>query len=261
MRLFFDTVLIVAVFEALLAIGVSFLTIPGEAGEQLSNLITKVPGLDVMIGLFTWIPWVVFSIAFGWRGLFGSFVGEIIALFIWIAAHESVYRQATAGPRIVKVINRTVGRWQNHAALWFTVIALPGFILVRLTQYIVYPGLIYLLRFPKYKQSEWISVSRQKFSGLVGHDLIWCLYCDWMTGLWSLGSEMLRNLESFWCPIRFYDGKKCDNCTQEFPDLNHGWVPADGNMQQVAEKLETMYGAEGVNAWFGHPVRLTVKGK
>ena len=35
-----------------------------------------------------------------------------------------------------------------------------------------------------YKQAEWVNVSRTKFDGLVGHDLIWCLYCDWR---WSDG--------------------------------------------------------------------------
>ena len=50
-------------------------------------------------------------------------------------------------------------------------------------------------------------------------DLIWCLYCDWMTGVYAFGGEMLRNVESFWCPIRFYDGKKCENCKIDFPDI------------------------------------------
>ena len=40
-----------------------------------------------------------------------------------------------------------------------------------------------------------------------------------LTGVYSLGAEMLRNVESFWCPIRFYDGKKCDNCKLDFPDI------------------------------------------
>ena len=47
-----------------------------------------------------------------------------------------------------------------------------------------------------------------KVEGLVGHDRIWCLYCDWMTGVWSLGTEMLRNVESFWCPLRFSSDAK-----------------------------------------------------
>jgi hypothetical protein len=99
-------------------------------------------------------------------------------------------------------------------------------------------------------------VSRQKFGGLVGHDLIWCLYCDWMTGVYSLGAEMLRNVESFWCPIRFYDGKKCENCKVDFPDLDGGWVRADGSMSEVAGVLEEKYGS-GRREWFGHPARTT----
>jgi hypothetical protein len=72
---------------------------------------------------------------------------------------------------------------------------------------------------------------------------------------------MLRSVESFWCPIRFYDGKKCDNCKLDFPDINGGWVPAHGTMQQVTETLEGMYTGNGPRAWFGHPVRMTVNGK
>jgi hypothetical protein len=131
---------------------------------------------------------------------------------------------------------------------------------IRLMEVAMYPALIHLLDFPPYDQAQWVNVSRQKFSGLVGHDLIWCLYCDWMTGVYSLGAEMLRNVESFWCPIRFYDGKKCENCKLDFPDVNGGWVPADGDMQQVDQKMQAMYG-DGQRAWFGHPVRLTVKGR
>jgi hypothetical protein len=103
---------------------------------------------------------------------------------------------------------------------------------------------------------EWVTVSRQKFDGLVGHDLIWCLYCDWMTGVYSLGAEMLRNVESFWCPIRFYDGKKCENCRIDFPDIDR-WVPADGNMKQVTELLLEKYPPESEEprAWFGSTCR------
>jgi hypothetical protein len=144
--------------------------------------------------------------------------------------------------------------------VWVTSVCTPVFCLVRMAELFVYPPLTLLVGLPKYDHAEWVNVSRQKFEGLVGHDLIWCLYCDWMTGVWSLGSEMLRNVESFWCPIRFASGKKCANCATDFPDLEHGWVPADGNMVDVTATIERMY-AGNVRAWFGHPVRITVKGK
>jgi hypothetical protein len=88
----------------------------------------------------------------------------------------------------------------------------------------VYPPIQWLTGFPSYRSGDWVNVSRHKFSGLVGHDLIWCLYCDWMTGIWSLGTEMLRNVESFWCPIRFSNTAKCDNCSVDFPDVKNEWV-------------------------------------
>ena len=75
-----------------------------------------------------------------------------------------------------------------------------------------------------------------------------------MTGVYSLGAEMLRNVESFWCPIRFYDGKKCENCKLDFPDLEGGWVAADGTMDEVVELMECKYGGQQ-HSWFGHRER------
>ena len=83
-----------------------------------------------------------------------------------------------------------------------------------------------------------------------------------MTGVWSLGTEMLRNVESFWCPIRFASGKKCANCSTDFPDVNNGWVPATATMADVTETLAAKYPPDQYpRAWFGHPGRVTVKGR
>ena len=71
---------------------------------------------------------------------------------------------------------------------------------------------------------------------------------------------MLRNVESFWCPIRFDNEKKCENCSVDFPDVKNGWVAADSDITRAAKVLEEQHG-HGTHAWFGHPVRLTVKGK
>ena len=109
---------------------------------------------------------------------------------------------ARRGPRIVTFLNALVGPWRNFLAVWVTALVVPVFWIIRVSELVVYPCLIRLIRFPRYRQAEWVNVSRHKFTNLVGHDLIWCLYCDWMTGVWSLGSEMLRNVESFWCPIQ-----------------------------------------------------------
>ena len=110
-----------------------------------------------------------------------------------------------------------------------------------MAQLILYTPLVKLVQFSPYNAADWISVSRQKFSGLVGHDLLWCLYCDWMTGVWSLGTERLRNVESWGCPIRCSCEKKCANCAIDFPDVNNAWVHASGNMADVVKTLDRMY--------------------
>jgi hypothetical protein len=250
----------VAVALTALAVSLSLLGRLGGAGRAVGGALVRTPGLDVVVSLFTWVPWVVGGTALGWRGVLAALAGQVVALFAWVFLHELAHRDAARGPRIVKFINRTVGRWRNHLALWVTMVALPGFLFIRVVEIACYPMLVWLLDFPKYRQAEWVNVSRQKFDGLVGHDLIWCLYCDWMTGVYSLGAEMLRNVESFWCPIRFRDGKKCDHCKLDFPDVAHGWVPATATMSDVEQTMERQYGA-GQRSWFGHPARLTVKGR
>lgn len=232
----------------------------GPASRRLSDALCRAPGLDWLVMYFTVLPLIVGPIVGGWVGLLGAIVGQVAAVLIWIQLHELWHRDVVRGPRIVKSLNRIVGPWRNHAALWVTAIVTPLFALVRVAEVLLYPALHLLIGLPEYNQSEWVNVSRQKFCGLVGHDLIWCLYCDWMTGIWSLGTEMLRNVESFWCPIRFYNGKKCTNCALDFPDINDGWVPADGTMAQVAALIERMH-SSGDHSWFGHRVPLTVHGE
>ncbi len=232
----------------------------GRPGRSVAHAFTRAPILDLIVASFSWIPWVIAACLGGWGAFLGSLAGQLALLYLWIAFHEWLHADAAKGPRIVKTLNRLVGRWRNHTALIVTLIAYPGFWLIRFMELLVYPLLVWLLKFPRYRHGDWVNVSRQKFDGLIGHDLIWCLYCDWMTGVYSLGGEMLRNVESFWCPIRFYDGKKCANCRIDFPDIDHGWTSADATMADVEKNLMDHY-ADGQRTWFNHPARLTVKGQ
>lgn len=226
----------------------------GLFGKTLSEACTQSPGLDFILSVIVWIPWLTGSLVAGWLGLAATLVGQIAAMQLWIFYHESSHREVTQGLRIVHFLNKEIGWWRNHLGLWVSTLALPMFFLIRLSEIVIYPLLVWILGFPKYVHGDWINVSRQKFEGLVGHDLIWCLYCDWMTGVYSLGAEMLRNVESFWCPIRFYDGKKCENCKLDFPDLDNGWVDADKKMDDVVELMESKYSSQP-HSWFGHPDR------
>lgn len=238
----------------------ALLTFLPRRNQRLSDILCRAPWLDLIVGSFTIFPWIIASILGGWGGFLGSILGQAAALVVWTSYHELMYRKDVEGPRIVKFIEKTIGPWQNQLALMLTLVALPGFWFIRITEMVAYWPLVVLLDFPKYRQSDWINVSRQKFDGLVGHDLIWCLYCDWMTGVYALGAELLRNVESFWCPIKFYDGKKCANCAIDFPDINHGWIEPDKSMSDVVAKLEEMY-TTGPRAHFMHPVRLTIRGR
>lgn len=247
----------------------------GPAGRAVCDWAAKAPALDVVVCWFLHGPHAA-AVVWWWMtpersahmlaaALGATVVAQMLALTLWGWAHELTHPAARRGPRIVFTLNRRVGRFRQVVAVWSTGVVVPLFTLIRVAEIVVYPVLVWLVRFPRYDQSQWVMVSRQKFSGLVGWDLIWCLYCDWMTGVWSLGSEMLRNVESFWCPIRFGSPEKCANCAHDFPDLNGGWVRADGTMAEVTAAIEKHYpGPGGENGWFGHPgrqVTLTIDGK
>lgn len=236
----------------------------GNAGHGVSAWLSRAPGLDGVVTYFIALPPILAAIFGGWVGLAGAILGQCIALQSWVVLHELAHPQARKGPRILKAINRIVGRWRNHAALWVTLTVAPMFWVVRVAQYLGYPPLVWLVKLPPYDSGAWVNVTRHKFDGLVGHDRIWCLYCDWMTGVWSLGSEMLRNVESLWCPLRFGDAAKCENCRIDFPDIEGGdhspaWLPAHGDMAGAQALVEQQYEGVTPRAWWGHPSRLTIE--
>ncbi len=274
-------ILVAAAILVVLLLGAGLLHLTAHLAPGAHDAVCRAPLLDVLVAYFTALPWFLGPVLGAnarmfheelapipwWLGLIAGVAGQIIALIVWTRAHELMHREAVRGPRIVKALNRSVGPLRNHAAVWWTALAVPVFWLVRLAELIVYPPLVWIVRFPRYRQGEWVNVSRHKFGGLVGHDLIWCLYCDWMTGVWALGSEMLRNVESFWCPIRFIDGKKCENCVIDFPDLDGGWVREEDGMAGAEAVVGEKYPpGNRENSWFGHPGRarhtnVTVEGK
>jgi hypothetical protein len=204
------TVLYAFLWEAFAIVAIIFI-------YRKTEVITKAPWLDLVLSFLTWIPWIVTINNGGWWSFGACFLGQFLAMQLFCIVHRKL--NPSGGPKLLVTLDKIVGPIQNQVGLWITLPALPLFVCIRFMQIAAYPVLVKLLRFPKYNQAEWINVSRQKFSGLVGGDLVWCLYCDWMTGVYSLGAEMLRNVESFWCPIKFYENKKCENCRLDFPDI------------------------------------------
>jgi hypothetical protein len=245
------------VTSSLLASALCLHLIPrlGKTGQEWSDRLCYAPAIDWVLAYFMILPLAIGLAVDRWLGVAIGLASEITALWGWILLHEFAHRDQVQPRRIHRTTGRLVGTWRNHLAVWLTAIVIPVFWLIRLAQILIYPALIALLRFPKYPARDWVNVSRQKFEGLIGYDLIWCLYCDWMTGVWSLGSEMLRNVESFWCPIRFYSDKKCANCQIDFPDIEGGWVTPEATMADVERLLNEKYTGEGDRSWFGHPDR------
>ncbi|MHC4428692.1 MAG: hypothetical protein ACYS0D_08820 [Planctomycetota bacterium] len=233
----------------------------GPRGRAASEAMCAAPLLDVVVTFFTIAPLIAGPLLGGWAGLAGAAVGQAATLLLWTLLHEMTHPRQRCGPRIVGTLNEITGRWRNLTAVSLTGLVVPLFWFVRLAQILIYPALTLLVGLPRYHDRDWINVSRHKFDGLIGHDLVWCLYCDWMTGVWALGSEMLRNVESFWCPIRFASDKKCENCRIDFPDVEKDWVPADGTMADVEALLRKKHGGRRERSWYGHPARLTVEGE
>jgi hypothetical protein len=251
MNLYLLSFLTVFGLEVSLILILTLLPKLGSLGKNLAEMATKAPLLDAILSVMLWVPWVASAFVAGWLGAIAALGAQITVMQLWCWMHELSHQHKSDRACIARFHNQRVGWWRNNLALWATAAVVPVFFCIRFAEILAYPFLIWLLDFPRYKHSDWVNVSRHKFQGLVGSDLIWCLYCDWMTGVYSLGAEMLRNVESFWCPIRFYDGKKCENCKLDFPDLENGWVAADAKMSDVEQTLERWYG-DRQHSWFGH---------
>lgn len=207
--------------------------------------IARPPVIDLVVAMFTLIPWIVgwvIGVRIGnhWLGGFLGLAVTVAAQLATLELFDLVHRRL--GPKSSLHINATVnklyGGWRSRLGLWATVPTIPGFMIVRFFEYAGYYPLVVLLGFKRYRHGDYIAVSRHKIENLVGADLIWCLYCDWMTGQWSLGTEMLNQVETFWCPLAFADKEKCAKCAQFF-DMNQ-WAPSNTDAAGMEKVILTI---------------------
>ncbi len=218
----------------------------------ISEKITLAPLLDIFVSLFTWVPWAAGLYLAGWRGLVGAVLAQVLFLHAFCLVHRAL--RGRTGRTLTDAQAKLLGPVRNQLCLLMQTPAILVFAQVRLATMLLYPPVAWLGKLPTYKSSEWINLSRHKYDGLIGYDLLWCWYCDWMTGVWALGSEMLRNIESFWCPIRFRSDTKNQNISTDFPDVAK-WAPADGTMEDAVRAFEAHYDGSRKNSWWGHPDR------
>jgi hypothetical protein len=217
-----------------------------------SERIAYAPLLDIVISLFTWLPWVAGYALGGWWGVLGAACAQVLGIHTFCIIHRLI--RGKNGRTLTAAQGVVLGPIRNQLCLLIQTPAVVAFVGVRFVEIFLYPLIAALGKLPTYRHSEWVNLSRHKYAGLIGYDLLWCWYCDWMTGLWALGSDMLRNIESFWCPIQFCDETKNRNAVLDFPDLAH-WAPADGTMEDAVKAFEKHYDGIAKNSWWGHPGR------
>ncbi|GAB4176718.1 MAG: hypothetical protein Fur0032_16760 [Terrimicrobiaceae bacterium] len=218
----------------------------------VSEQVAQAPLLDFFVSLFTWMPWVAGWLMGGWSGLAAAILSQVLFLHAFCLTHRAI--RGKKGRTLTDAQAKVLGPVRNQICLLFQTPAILVFAQVRLATILLYPPVAWLGKLPTYKSPEWVNLSRHKYDGLIGYDLLWCWYCDWMTGVWALGSEMLRNIESFWCPIRFRSDKKNRNISTDFPDVAK-WAPADGTMEDAVKAFEAHYDGNQKNSWWGHPDR------
>lgn len=214
--------------------------------------VARAPYLDGFISLFTWMPWAAGAWGWGWTGVAAAVAAQVVFLHAFCLVHRAL--RGKKGRTLTDAQGRVLGPVRNQLALLVQTPAILAFVGIRATELFLYPAIAALGRLPTYRQGDWVNLSRHKYDGLAGYDLLWCWYCDWMTGLWCLGSEMLRNIESFWCPIRFAEPEKNGHAAVDFPDIER-WAPADGTMEDAVRLIEEHYDGQRLNSWWGHPDR------
>ena len=227
----------------------------------ITEKVAQAPLLDLFVSLFTWAPWVAGALLNGWIGFMGAVIAQLVFLHVFCVVHRALrgFRKKKART-LTDAQGRVLGPFRNQLCLMVQTPAILVFAQVRLAEILLYPAIAWLGKLPTYRSSEWVNLSRHKYDGLIGYDLLWCWYCDWMTGIWALGSEMLRNIESFWCPIRFRSPDKNTNISIDFPDVEK-WVSADGTMEDAVLAFEAHYNGIGKNSWWGHPDRRSPERK
>lgn len=241
-------------FETFVVIfgGLVFAGVFTRVAWKISENVAKAPWLDLFVSLFTWLPWVAGYLIDEWTGLLAGVLAQVVFLHAFCLLHRTL--RGKKGRTLTDAQSKLLGPLRNQLCLLVQTPAILVFVQVRLAEIFLYPPIAWLGKLPTYKHDEWVNLSRHKYEGLIGYDLLWCWYCDWMTGLWALGSEMLRNIESFWCPIQFRDPVKNQNASVDFPDIAK-WAPADGSMEDAVKAFEAHYDGIRKNSWWGHPDR------
>ena len=140
----------------------------------LSDKIAQAPWLDLFISLFTWAPWVMGGFLDGWLGLLAALVAQLVFLHAFCFVHRAL--RGKKGRTLTDAQGRILGPFRNQLCLMVQTPAIIVFVQVRVAEILIYPPIAWLGKLPTYKSSEWVNLSRHKYDGLIGYDLLWCWY-------------------------------------------------------------------------------------
>ncbi len=238
----------------LLASALALQVVPamGIRGPKHAERLSRQPWVDILVGWFTVAPWAMTWLIAGGAGLAGSVGGQLLVLGVWCVLHTQAHSGKSKGVTLHKTLAGRLGAVRTYAALWFSLIALPLLISMRVMQIVIWPVFRRLMKLPREQQRVYFSFSRHKARGISGMDMVWGLYAEWAVGVWSLSGQIMRHAASLWCPMRFADDAKNTACVTDFPDIGRWGEP--GSMESAARVIEQMHSGASA-AWFGHPSR------
>lgn len=136
----------------------------------ISEKIVRAPFLDILISVFTWIPWAVGFWLNGWIGVLSALFAQWLGIYVFCLMDRVI--RGKPADTLTAAQGRVIGPFRNHLALLATTPATVAFVAVRLTEILVYPVVAWLAKLPTYKSSEWVNLSRHKYAGLIGPDLL-----------------------------------------------------------------------------------------
>lgn len=194
---------------AFIFVGLVVLAMFSRMAYAVTKSVTRAPLLDVFISFFTWIPWVAGAWLSGWLGVLAALTSQFLAIHAFCVIDRVI--RGKQGRTLPDAQAAVLGPVRNHLALLATTPAVLLFVICRAIEILVYTPVAYLAKLPRYSQGDWVNLSRHKYDGLIG---------------------VLRNIESFWCPIRFRNDVKNQNALIDFPDIEK-WPKADGTMEDA----------------------------
>ncbi len=110
MKLFTFVFFLVLSTETSLVLFLHLLPRLGGFGKNILAKLSQAPGLDAIVSLLLWIPWLIGALIAGWSGIVAAIVAQFLVMQLWVFVHEFVHRQTLKeGSKIHSFMNQKFG--------------------------------------------------------------------------------------------------------------------------------------------------------